>query len=96
MAIDEPASGSGSRGELPPGFRRVAHPREKTYLALVPWRNFRRVVFLILALTAVVALKRSSGGFFDRIFASVAPPAAAPAHQAPETTVHLRPGPPPK
>jgi hypothetical protein len=95
MSIDEPAPGSDSRGELPAGSRRVEHTREKTYLSLVPWRNLRRAVFLILALMAVVALKKSSGGFFSRVLESVAPP-ATPAHRAPETTVHLQPGPPPK
>jgi hypothetical protein len=54
-------------------------------------------VFLIVALMAVVALKRSAGGFFSHLLESVAsPPASAPAHTAPETTVHLQPGPPPK
>ncbi len=99
MAIDEPASGSGSRGELPPASRHVAHAREKTYLALLPWRNFRRVVFLILALMAVVAVKKSGGGFFSRVLDSVAPtaqPAPPARHAASETTVHLQPGPPPK
>lgn len=94
MSIDEPA-GSDSRGALPAGSRRVAHVHERSYLSLVPWRNFRRVLFLILALMGVVVLKRSAGGFFSRIIESVAPP-AAPAHHAPETTVHLQLGPPPK
>jgi hypothetical protein len=99
MAIDEPASGSGSRGELPPGMRRLveARGRQRTYLSLLPWRNFRRVVFLIFALMAVVALKKGAGGFFNRLLESVAPPALAPAHPAaPPTTVHLQPGPPPR
>lgn len=76
-----------------------ARGRERTYLSLLPWRNFRRVVFLIFALMAVVALKKSAAGFFNRLLESVAPapPAAAPAHpDAPPTTVHLQPGPSPK
>ncbi len=99
MSIDEPAPGSGSRGDLPPGMRRFieARGRERTYLSLLPWRSFRRVVFLIFALLAVVALKKSAGGFFNRVLESVAPaPAAAPAPArpaAPPTTVHLQPGP---
>jgi hypothetical protein len=58
-------------------------------LSLVPWRNFRRVAFLILALMAVVVLKRSGPGFFRGLFDSVGgqPPPRAPAT---ETTVHLR------
>jgi hypothetical protein len=104
MSIDEPASGSGapesaSLGDLPAGSRRVMYARglDGSRRLLLPWRNLRRAVFLILALMAVVALKRSAGGFFSRLLESVAsPPAAAPAHAAPETTVHLQPGPPPK
>jgi hypothetical protein len=109
MAIDEPASGSGSRGELderspgagPGPFRHLPWVRSAAFtrssLAL-PWRNFRRVVFLIFALLAVVALKKSAGGFFNRLVDAVAaPPPAAPARSAaPATTVHLQPGPPPR
>jgi hypothetical protein len=75
-----------------------ARGRERTYLSQVPWRNFRRVLFLIIALMSVVALKKGAGGFFNRVLESVArPPAAAPARStAPATTVHLQPGPPPK
>jgi len=68
---------------------RSVPPRERSYLSLVPWRNFRRVAFLILALMAVLAIKHSGGGFFRGLFDSVggAPPSRAPAT---ETTVHLR------
>jgi len=110
MSIDEPASGSGSREELPAGSRRAIYrsgnPQRaapgpsraaRSYLASLPLRSFRRVVFLILALMAVVALKRSAGGFFSHLLQSVeSPPAPSPAHTAPETTVHFQPGPPSK
>jgi hypothetical protein len=113
MSIDEPAAGSGSRGDLddqagnpgriPAAYRHLRVPGQptfkRTYLSLLPWRNFRRVLFLIVALMSVVALKRSAGGFFHRILESVTlPPAAEPAHPVapPTTTVHLQPGPPPK
>jgi hypothetical protein len=104
MAIDEPASGSGapesaSLGELPPGARRAIYARrpEGPHRSLLPWRSFRRVIFLIFALLAVVALKKGAGGFFNRLLESVAPSPAAPARSAaPPTTVHLQPGPPPK
>jgi hypothetical protein len=99
---------SASLGDLPAGTRRAIYhqsgnPRRvpgpsgggKSYLALIPRRSFWRVMFLILSLMAVVALKRSAGGFFTRLIESVAPP-SAPAHTAPATTVHLQPGPPPK
>jgi hypothetical protein len=75
---------------------RDAVAEERSFLSLVPWRNFRRVAFLILALLGIVALKRSSGGFFSRLLDGVAPPApsssragpsarAAPAVRAAET-----------
>jgi hypothetical protein len=117
MSIDEPASGSGSRGERddqtgtagkvpgPSHYLRLGRAAVFTrpHRAPLPWRNLRRAVFLIVALMAVVALKRSAGGFFSRVLDSLAsptsvasPPAAAPAHTAPETTVHLQPGPPAK
>jgi hypothetical protein len=104
MAIDKPASGSGasesaSLGELPPGTRRAIYARGQgdPHRSGLPWRSFRRVVFLIFALMAVVALKKSAGGFFNHLLESVAPPAAAPARSAaPPTTVHLQAGPRPK
>ncbi len=75
MATDGPAPGSGSQGEQQTSTgRRVAHARERSYLSLLPWRNFRRVLFLIFALLAVVALKKSGGGMFRNILDSVAPP----------------------
>ena len=78
MSIEKPAPGSASRGELPAGGRRVAHAREKSYLSLVPWRNFRRVLFLILALMAVVALKKSGDrhGRWPRLYGSMYPRAS--------------------
>jgi hypothetical protein len=72
---------------------------QRSVLALVPWRNFRRVLFLVAALLAVLTLKRSSGGFFKNVFESTAPPAASRPAAAPapaaaaQTTVHLRSGP---
>lgn len=110
MSIDEPAPGSGSRGDLddqagnpgrvPVPYRHLRLPAPptftRTYLSLLPWRNFRRVLFLIVALMSVVALKKSAGGFFDRILESVTPPRAPARSAAPPTTVHLQPGPPPK
>ena len=99
MSIDEPAPGSGSRGERAPGTRRRAGAARASgpICRWSRWRNFRRVLFLILALLAVVALKKSGGRFFGRVLESVAPPAPRPRRArstAPATTVHLPPGPP--
>ena len=88
-----PAERSPSRegpGTLPGFPERI--DRERSFLSLVPWRNFRRVALLIVALMAVVALKRSGAGlgFVKGLMDGVAPPVPAPAV---ETTVHMRAGP---
>jgi len=49
--------------------------------------NFRRALFLILALLGVVAIKKSGGGLFRNLLDGVAPP---PARSDPATTVHLQ------
>jgi hypothetical protein len=68
-------------------MRRMERPRQRSYLS-IPSRNVRRALFLVLALLAVVALKRSGGGFFSSVINSFGPP--PPARPAvPETTVHL-------
>jgi hypothetical protein len=74
------------------GERPALRPRgERSYLALIPRRNFRRALFLLLALMAVVALKKSGGGFFGNVLNSVTPPATAPVRPAvPPTTVHIQ------
>jgi hypothetical protein len=73
---------------------------------LVPWRNFRRVLFLIAALLAVLTLKQSGGGLFRSVLDSMAPPATRSrepiAPMAPDdpraihTTVHVQAGPAPR
>jgi hypothetical protein len=74
------------------GERPGQRPRgERSYLSLIPRRNFQRALFLLLALLAVVALKKSGGGFFGSVLNGVAPPATAPARpSAPPTTVHIQ------
>jgi hypothetical protein len=80
--------------------RRPDLPVERSYLSLIPRRNLLRALFLLLALVAVVALKKSGNGFFRQVLDSVAPPrspaAAHPRAPAPETTVHLQPKAPPR
>ena len=69
-------------------MRRMERPRGRSYLS-IPSRNVRRVLFLLVALMAILALKRSGGGFFNSVINSFGPPPPArPA--APETTVHLK------
>ena len=58
---------------LPP---RVPAP-EKSFWALLPRRNFRRVVFLIAALVAIIVIKRMGGFSLAKLFNDVAPPPAS-------------------
>jgi hypothetical protein len=56
-------------------------PPERTYWELLPRRNLRRVLFLVLVLVAVVALKKN-GGAFRSLLNMVAPPPAPAATEA--------------
>jgi hypothetical protein len=58
-----------------PGASREA-PAEKSFWALLPRRNFRRVLFLLAALVAIVAMKRMGGFSLAKLFDGVAPPPA--------------------
>jgi hypothetical protein len=53
---------------------------EKTFWALLPRRNFRRALFLIAALIAIIVIKRMGGFSLAKLFNDVAPP-PAPAQQ---------------
>jgi len=92
MSTDEPAPRPDPRGEHRSQGRRPDRVAERSYLSLVPWRNFRRVFLLILALGGILALKKSGGVFFRNVLDSVAPPPPqrSPAATVPETTVHLQ------
>lgn len=63
-------------------------PAEKSLWALLPRRNFRRVVFLLAALVAIIAIKRMGGFSFAKLFNDVAPP-PPPARQAEPSFQHL-------
>jgi len=52
--------------QLPP-------PPERSFWQLLPRRNLRRALLLIIAIVAVIAIKRSGGLSLDRIFQQVAP-----------------------
>lgn len=47
---------------------------EKNFWALLPRRNFRRAVFLIAALVAIIVIKRMGGFSLAKLFNDVAPP----------------------
>jgi len=52
-------------------------PRERSYWELVPRRNLRRALFLLLALGGVLFIKHTGGLSFRRMFEDVAPPQTA-------------------
>jgi hypothetical protein len=47
---------------------------ERDYWQLLPRRNFRRALFLVLALLGVLIIKRAGGLSLSRLFDGVAPP----------------------
>ena len=47
---------------------------EKSFWAMLPRRNFRRAVFLIAALVAIIVIKRMGGFSLAKLFNDVAPP----------------------
>jgi len=59
-------------------------PPERSFWQLLPRRNFRRALFLLLALGAVVVLRQSGGLSFGKLFDGVAPPPAPSASQPPQ------------
>jgi hypothetical protein len=61
-----PPSRSGLPNPLEP-------PPERSYWALLPRRNLRRALFLILALGGVLVIKRTGGLSFRKMFDDVAP-----------------------
>ena len=60
-------------------------PPERGFWELLPRRNFRRVLLLLLALVAVVAIKRSRGGSLHNLLEVMAPPPPKVAAPAPST-----------
>jgi hypothetical protein len=48
-------------------------PPERSFWQLLPRRNFRRALFLVLVLLGVLVLKRTGGLSFSRMFDGVAP-----------------------
>jgi len=73
--------------QLPP-------PPERSFWQLVPRRNLRRALLLIIAIIAVIAIKRSGGLSLDGIFQQVAPVAPAPTTEPGGTYRHLEVHPP--
>jgi len=72
--------------------RRPEAPAEKTFWALLPRRNFRRALFLLAALIAIIAIKRMGGFSLAKLFNDVAPaPAPAQHTQRPFQRLEVKP-----
>ena len=61
-------------------------PAEQSFWALLPKRNFRRALFLIVALAAIIVIKRMGGFSLSKLFNDVAP---APVPQSDPPFQHL-------
>lgn len=66
----------------PPGVRNALrarmNPRERSYWQLVPRKNFRLAILLLMLIVAIIALKRSGAMSFSHMFEQFAPPVSAP------------------
>jgi hypothetical protein len=65
-------------------------PAEPSFWALVPRRNLRRALFLILALGAILFIKRMGGFSLTKLFNDVAPP-PAPRSEPPFQRLEVKP-----
>jgi hypothetical protein len=66
-------------------------PAEQSFWALVPRRNLRRALFLIVALAAILFIKRMGGFSLSKLFNDVAPPAPAPQSEPPFQRLEVKP-----
>ncbi len=70
------------------------NPRERSYWQLVPRKNFRLALLLLLLIVGVVALKRSGAMSFSHMFDQFAPPVSAPKSHGSFQHLEVRPAPP--
>jgi hypothetical protein len=67
-------------------------PAEQSFWALLPQRNLRRALFLIVALAAILFIKRMGGFSLSKLFNDVAPaPAPAPQSEPPFQRLEVKP-----
>lgn len=64
-------------------------PAERSFWELLPRRNFRRALFLLAALIAIIAIKRMGGFSFARMFDGIAP--VSPQKQPPFQHLEVKP-----
>jgi hypothetical protein len=75
----------------PPDRPREPAP-ERSFWSTLPRRNFRRAIFLIAALLAIIAIKRMGGGFsLAKLFNDVAPPPTPQKQQHPFQHLEVKP-----
>jgi hypothetical protein len=72
-------------------------PPERSFWQLLPRRNFRRALLLIIAIVAVLAIKRAGGLSLDKMFNQFAPVVPTQPTGAGSGFQHfeVRPSPPP-
>jgi hypothetical protein len=79
-------------------LRARLNPRERSYWQLIPRRNFRLALLLVILIVAVVALKHTGALSLSHMFDQLAPPvpARSSAGSAAGTFQHIevRPAPP--
>ena len=68
-------------------------PPERSFWQLLPRRNFRRALFLVLVLLGVLVLRRTGGLSFSRMFDGVAPAPAGTAGSAGFRHLEVKPEP---
>ena len=67
-------------------------PAEKSFWAMLPRRNFRRALFLLAALVAIIVIKRMGGFSLAKLFDGVAPaPQPAPKQDQPFRRLEVKP-----
>ncbi len=69
------------------------NPRERSYWQLVPRKNFRLALLLLLLIVGVVALKRSGAMSFSHMFDQFAPPVRSAKTGASFQHLEVRPAP---
>ena len=87
----DPADVPARPGPRPPGVRNALlarmNPSERTYWQMVPRKNFRMAILLLLLIVGVIAVKRSGALSFSHMIDQIAP--AVPASKQRPSFQHL-------
>ena len=63
-----------TRAKLRAAAATLARQGERTFWQMLPRRNLRRALFLLLVLLGVLAIRRGGGLSFNKVFDDLAPP----------------------